>query len=301
MSLQPHFTIPPNPAQQHPSWVWFKSPKAPAPTFADWFAWSSAYARAAGINTVPCPYRIGQNKRTLFWRDRTLCATTRPESLLAVAEWYIMFDWADRLSENCLVCHAAVVEQNGRALLLVGKGGAGKSTLALALVRRGFRYLGDEFAIVQPAILEVLPFPKALCIKSSGVAMIPSPDPDFEVMAYPPNFSSRYKDALCCLPRKHIVPAPGERFEIRWAILLESESVSGSPAVVPRWEAAKSLYESSWQVGEEPFRAAAALARGARFWKMGRSDLAHMADWIEGLVDSDSAVMHSDRTKLRVE
>jgi hypothetical protein len=40
--------------------------------------------------------------------------------------------------------HASAVEINGRALLLAGRSGIGKSTLAACLVARGYRLIGDD-------------------------------------------------------------------------------------------------------------------------------------------------------------
>lgn len=41
--------------------------------------------------------------------------------------------------------HCACVVRDGKGLLLTGESGAGKSTLALALARRGFTYVSDEW------------------------------------------------------------------------------------------------------------------------------------------------------------
>lgn len=46
-----------------------------------------------------------------------------------------------------LVVHAAVLERNGRALLLPAPPGSGKSTLCAALTHRGWRLLSDELAL----------------------------------------------------------------------------------------------------------------------------------------------------------
>ena len=43
------------------------------------------------------------------------------------------------------VIHAALVSKNGKGVLFAGKGGAGKSTVALACIRAGFGYLGDDY------------------------------------------------------------------------------------------------------------------------------------------------------------
>lgn len=44
--------------------------------------------------------------------------------------------------------HAAAIGRNGRVALLAGKGGAGKTTAALACARGGWDYAGDDFVLV---------------------------------------------------------------------------------------------------------------------------------------------------------
>jgi len=44
--------------------------------------------------------------------------------------------------------HAAVLEKNGRAVVLPGDPGAGKSTLTAALMLSGWRLLSDEITLV---------------------------------------------------------------------------------------------------------------------------------------------------------
>src|SRR5690606_22368585 len=50
-----------------------------------------------------------------------------------------------------LLLHASAVERDGRALLMTGASGAGKSTLAAMLGERGWRLMGDEFALLDMA------------------------------------------------------------------------------------------------------------------------------------------------------
>jgi hypothetical protein len=47
------------------------------------------------------------------------------------------------------VIHAALVAKNGGGVLLAGKGGAGKSTAALACFEAGFDYVGDDYIGLQ--------------------------------------------------------------------------------------------------------------------------------------------------------
>jgi hypothetical protein len=49
------------------------------------------------------------------------------------------------------VIHAGLVSKNGHGILLGGKGGAGKTTTALACLYAGFQYLGDDYIGLQAA------------------------------------------------------------------------------------------------------------------------------------------------------
>ena len=53
----------------------------------------------------------------------------------------------DRLSSENI--HATTVEQDGRALLLVGPSGSGKSDLALRLLDRGYRLVSDDRTLLR--------------------------------------------------------------------------------------------------------------------------------------------------------
>jgi hypothetical protein len=67
---------------------------------------------------------------------------------------------------DLLFLHAAAVEIGGRAAVLVGPSGVGKSTLTLAAVEAGFGYLSDELAPVDLDTLMVHPYAHALCLKT---------------------------------------------------------------------------------------------------------------------------------------
>jgi hypothetical protein len=69
--------------------------------------------------------------------------------------------------------HAAVVARAGGALLLCASSGTGKTTLALALTRHGFDFLSDELAPLDLEGRTVLPFPRALGLRSGTLALLP--------------------------------------------------------------------------------------------------------------------------------
>ena len=71
-----------------------------------------------------------------------------------------------------LLLHASVVERDGRALLMTGMSGAGKSTLAALLGAQGWRLMGDEFALVDPATGLVHAFPRLVSLKNAAIAIV---------------------------------------------------------------------------------------------------------------------------------
>ena len=69
------------------------------------------------------------------------------------------------LQPDLYFLHAAVLARNGSAFLFPAPAGSGKSTLAWALLNKGFEYMSDELAPLNLENLEVLPFPRPLCLK----------------------------------------------------------------------------------------------------------------------------------------
>jgi HprK-related kinase A len=74
--------------------------------------------------------------------------------------------------KSWLLLHAATVEKDGRAIVMTGESGAGKSTLAALLGERGWRLMGDEFALLDLASGVLLPFPRAISLKNGAIAVM---------------------------------------------------------------------------------------------------------------------------------
>ncbi|GAA4761454.1 HprK-related kinase A [Stakelama sediminis] len=77
-----------------------------------------------------------------------------------------------------LLLHASAVERDGRALVMTGMSGAGKSTLAALLMTRGWRLMGDEFALVDPATGLVHGFPRLISLKNQAIGVMEAACPD---------------------------------------------------------------------------------------------------------------------------
>jgi HprK-related kinase A len=68
-----------------------------------------------------------------------------------------------------LLLHASSVEREGRAIMMTGESGSGKSTLAAVLATRGWRLMGDEFALVDLASGALRAFPRATSLKNAAI------------------------------------------------------------------------------------------------------------------------------------
>jgi hypothetical protein len=69
------------------------------------------------------------------------------------------------LQRNLLFVHAGSIGIHGAGILLVGRTGAGKTTVSLTLASRGHAFLGDEVAALRVESCEILPFRRAAKIR----------------------------------------------------------------------------------------------------------------------------------------
>lgn len=71
-----------------------------------------------------------------------------------------------------VLLHASAVERDGQALLMTGMSGAGKSTLAALLMARGWRLMGDEFALLDPETGLIHGFPRLISLKNQAIGVM---------------------------------------------------------------------------------------------------------------------------------
>jgi hypothetical protein len=72
------------------------------------------------------------------------------------------------------VVHAGAVVHDGRAAIVAGRSGRGKTTLVLGLVARGLGLLSDELALVGPQGSEILPYRRSAHVRRGTPELVPA-------------------------------------------------------------------------------------------------------------------------------
>jgi hypothetical protein len=108
--------------------------------------------------------RVGVRRFNILYSGAArLLRTHDLEETLRQLELDLELYIADRARRRTFV-HAGVVGWNGRAIVLPGQSGSGKSSLVRALVRAGATYYSDEFAVLDERG-RVHPYPIPLAIR----------------------------------------------------------------------------------------------------------------------------------------
>jgi|CXWL01.1.fsa_nt_gi hypothetical protein len=124
--------------------------------------------------------------------------------------------------------HATALEHNGRAILIPGNSGRGKTTSFISLLRSGYRYLSDDHPLLQDSgtHVEVLPFPIKINVTDATVQFFPELREASEQVLhpgvpkryfyaedlYPTAVGARCRPALVLFP--HVVDAPQSHLEL---------------------------------------------------------------------------------------
>lgn len=115
--------------------------------------------------------RLGRRLYRVFADGQEVGGWRTSNGVFPLLEWGINLRIMATRSEF-LQLHAASMSYRGYGVVFAGDSGCGKSTLAAILLSRGWNYLCDEFALVDPHAIRLHPFPKALCIKQGSYPVV---------------------------------------------------------------------------------------------------------------------------------
>lgn len=209
---------------------------------------------------------------------------------LPMLEWGM--NWC--VSGSChqyLVLHAAVLERNGRALVMPAPSGSGKSTLCAALLFCGWRLLSDELALIDPATGHLQPMPRAVSLKNASIEVL-------QAFAGPAlQFGSVVHDTVkgrvghFAPPRASVLRAE-ETVLPAWIVFPRFES--GAPSVMTplsRGQTLMRLIENAFNYnvhGAAGFQTLADLVQASRCAQYHYSDLAQAMRDFERLAETAS-------------
>ncbi|MEW6378360.1 MAG: hypothetical protein AB1611_02000 [bacterium] len=70
-----------------------------------------------------------------------------------------------------LLFHAAAVSWQGQGVIILGSSGQGKSTLAIELIRQGFKFFTDEITCIHRENHLLYPFPRTLGVRTTALQL----------------------------------------------------------------------------------------------------------------------------------
>jgi len=101
----------------------------------------------------------------------------KPFKPLPLKQAYAMLEWGlnwciANHAHHFLILHSAVLEKNGKSIILPAPQGSGKSTLCAALAGKGWRLFSDELALISLKSGELYPCTKPINLKNDSINII---------------------------------------------------------------------------------------------------------------------------------
>lgn len=115
---------------------------------------------------------------------------------LAILAFEMGLNWMVGTSaDQFLVFHSGLVARDNMAVIMPGESGRGKSTLTAGLAYSGWRMFSDEFALLRPETLELMPYPRPVSLKNQSIDVLSARVPEdrfSRVYANTPKGTIRY-------------------------------------------------------------------------------------------------------------
>jgi hypothetical protein len=221
---------------------------------------------------------VERRPETPWWTVSGASAPHRcyaPDALLRYLEWLAVAQPLAR-STSHLVIHGAALARDGATVLVVGESGAGKTTVTMGLLQRGWLPLGDDMALVAPHSLAIEPFPR--CFHAD-------------------DFTATLEQPALLAP---VGALEGYVRPVRWAEaptrvtclarLGRDTAAPASAQPMTQAEGAGAVLQAAVRTGlpwREVARVAAGVAAGASCWQVNNGPLQDTLDILERLAWSD--------------
>lgn len=118
-----------------------------------------------------------------------------------------------------LTFHSAVAERGGKAVLIPGASGQGKTTLSASLMLRGWRLFSDEFGLFDMESGKLVPYPRPLSIKNESIDVLKKFS---EAAKFTKSMTKTPKGTLAYLkPTEESIARSTEPAELSWFVFPE--------------------------------------------------------------------------------
>jgi HprK-related kinase A len=132
----------------------------------------------------------------------------QPFSPLPIDHAFPLLEWSmnwciSMHANHYLLLHAAVIERNGRAVVMPAPPGSGKSTLCAGLIHRGWRLLSDELALISLVNGDITPLGRPVSLKNNSIDVIRAFEPE-AIFSRAVKDTSKGTVALLQVPKPHL-------------------------------------------------------------------------------------------------
>jgi hypothetical protein len=149
---------------------------------------TSAFQSVTEENKIDVEYEVmiqteGNGKHILARNGEIIYENPDWTDLLLILQERFLDDFIKSTDDHYLL-HSAVLVKKEKAIVLPAASKSGKSTLSIALVKNGFKYLSDEVTAVNLGTLRVRGFPRAIAIREKTLSLFPSLEPEINYLCY---------------------------------------------------------------------------------------------------------------------
>ena len=218
--------------------------------------------------------------------------------LLRLLEWKIDAYLTEHV-EDYLIVHAGAVANGAAGMLFPGPSKSGKSSLTLALVLRGFRYLSDEVGLVAASSSELHAFPRPVTCRN--VALFTELDGRQDVWFGPERAAARdvepaeggYRPVWYAHPEDVRAGSMAEPTPIKY-VIFPSRDPEASPSLRPLSgaQAMRQLLKNAVnfpRIGEGGLRLVAGVLEGAQCYSLSANGIQATSKLITDLVGGKAA------------
>ena len=169
--------------------------------------------------------------------------------------------------------HAGAVAIQGAGIILAGPPDSGKTSLTMALLLKGYSYLSDELAVVDPITRELHPYPKPLSIRDPSLF----PELDWRRCLYPEPEAGEPGAVWYIHPEDFTATPISEPVPVRYVIFPKYDPTAAPHLQqLSKGRAAWQLMENSLNIcrlGKDGLRLLAELVEGAQCFSLIANDL----------------------------